>query len=40
VFTSALPWLAGQIGTPSVPKVPLPGQGGGPAGAPLQAATH
>jgi S-formylglutathione hydrolase FrmB len=40
VFTSALPWLAGQIGTPGVPKVPLPGQGGGAAGAPLQAATH
>ncbi len=29
VFTSALPWLAGQIGTPGVPKIPLPG-GGGP----------
>jgi S-formylglutathione hydrolase FrmB len=40
VFTSALPWLAGQIGTPGVPKIPLPGQGGGSAGAPLQAATH
>jgi S-formylglutathione hydrolase FrmB len=40
VFTSALPWLAGQIGTPGVPKIALPGQGGGPSGAPLQAATH
>ena len=40
VFTTALPWLAGQIGTPGVPKIPLPGAGGGPAGAPLQAATH
>ena len=27
VFTSALPWLAGQIGTPGVPKIPLPGGG-------------
>jgi S-formylglutathione hydrolase FrmB len=40
VFTASLPWLAGEIGTPDVPKIPLPGQGGGPAGAPLQAATH
>jgi S-formylglutathione hydrolase FrmB len=42
VFTSSLPWLAGQIGTPGVPKIPLPGGGAGPgpAGAPLQAATH
>ena len=42
VFTSSLPWLAGQIGTPGVPKIPLPGggAGSGPAGAPLQAATH
>jgi S-formylglutathione hydrolase FrmB len=40
VFTAALPWLAGQIGTPGVPKIPLPGAGHGPAGAPLQAATH
>jgi S-formylglutathione hydrolase FrmB len=42
VFTSSLPWLAGQIGTPGVPKIPLPDGGAGPrpAGAPLQAATH
>jgi hypothetical protein len=40
VFTASLPWLAGQIGTPGVPKIPLPGQDGGPAGTPLQAATH
>ena len=42
VFTSSLPWLAGQIGTPGVPRIPLPGGGAapGPAGAPLQAATH
>ena len=42
VFASSLPWLAGQLGTPGVPKIPLPGGGGGPgpAGAPLQAATH
>ena len=34
VFTSSLPWLAGQIGTPGVPKIPLPGGGAapGPAG--------
>jgi S-formylglutathione hydrolase FrmB len=25
VFTSSLPWLAGQIGTPGVARVPLPG---------------
>jgi S-formylglutathione hydrolase FrmB len=31
VFTSSLPWLAGQIGTPGVPTVPLPGAGGGPS---------
>jgi S-formylglutathione hydrolase FrmB len=41
VFTASLPWLAGQIGTPGVQKIPLPGGGTtGPAGAPLQAATH
>jgi S-formylglutathione hydrolase FrmB len=41
VFISSLPWLAGQIGTPGVQKIPLPGGGApGPAGAPLQAATH
>jgi S-formylglutathione hydrolase FrmB len=41
VFTSSLPWLAGQIGTPGVQKIPLPGGGAAsPAGAPLQAATH
>ncbi len=25
VFTASLPWLAGQIGTPGVPRIPLPG---------------
>jgi S-formylglutathione hydrolase FrmB len=41
VFAASLPWLAGQIGTPGVPKIPLPGGAApGPAGAPLQAATH
>ncbi len=25
VFTASLPWLAGQIGTPEVPRIPLPG---------------
>jgi S-formylglutathione hydrolase FrmB len=24
VFASSLPWLAGQLGTPSVPRIPLP----------------
>ncbi|RDH78919.1 esterase family protein [Mycolicibacterium moriokaense] len=24
VFTASLPWLAGQVGTPGVPKIPLP----------------
>ncbi|HYZ67369.1 MAG TPA: alpha/beta hydrolase-fold protein, partial [Mycobacterium sp.] len=38
VFTSSLPWLAGQIGTPGVPKIPLPGGGGAPLPAPLPAA--
>ena len=42
VFTSALPWLAGQIGTPGVPRIPCPAAGAppGPSAAPLQAATH
>lgn len=26
VFTAALPWLAGQLGTPGVPRIPLPNQ--------------
>ena len=25
VFTASLPWLAGQIGTPGVPRIPFPG---------------
>ncbi|RFZ65385.1 putative esterase [Mycobacterium marinum] len=25
VFARALPWLAGQVGTPGVPRIPLPG---------------
>jgi S-formylglutathione hydrolase FrmB len=40
VFTAALPWLAGQIGTPDVPRIPLPGSAAGPTGAPLHAPTH
>jgi len=32
VFTAALPWLAGQIGTPGVQAVPLPGPPARPAG--------
>ncbi len=27
-FAAALPWLAGQIGTPDVPQTPLPSQAG------------
>ena len=26
-FASALPWLAGRLGTPEVPRIPLPGAG-------------
>jgi hypothetical protein len=33
VFKDSLPWLAGQIGTPGVPKIPLPGAGGAPPAA-------
>jgi S-formylglutathione hydrolase FrmB len=42
VFASSLPWLAGQLGTPDVPKIPLPGAGpaAGPSAAALPAATH
>ena len=29
-FAAALPWLAGQIGTPDVPPTPLPAQAGSP----------
>jgi S-formylglutathione hydrolase FrmB len=28
VFGSSLPWLAGQLGTPGVPRIPLPQHGG------------
>jgi hypothetical protein len=31
VLDSALPWLAGQIGTPEVPVIPLPGSPRGTA---------
>jgi len=31
-FAAALPWLAGQLGTPGVPRIPLPGTS--PAGTP------
>jgi S-formylglutathione hydrolase FrmB len=34
-FESSLPWLAGQIGTPGVPQIPLPGSAPGPTGDPL-----
>ena len=27
MFASSLPWLAGKLGTPGVPRVPLPGEG-------------
>jgi S-formylglutathione hydrolase FrmB len=40
VFKASLPWLAGQVGTPGVPKIPLPGGGAGPSAGPLPAATH
>jgi S-formylglutathione hydrolase FrmB len=40
VFASALQWLAGQIGTPGVPKIPLPGTRAPPSAEPLPAATH
>jgi S-formylglutathione hydrolase FrmB len=33
-FASALPWLAGQIGTPGVPRIPLPSTSSQPAQAP------
>ncbi|MCW2649815.1 MAG: hypothetical protein JWR32_791 [Mycobacterium sp.] len=33
-FRSSLPWLAGQIGTPGVPRISLPGQPPAPAGGP------
>ncbi|MGH3636002.1 alpha/beta hydrolase [Mycobacterium sp.] len=32
VFTAALPWLAGQLGTPGVPRIPLPAPHLQPAG--------
>ncbi|ORV74801.1 hypothetical protein AWC07_24660 [Mycobacterium gastri] len=31
VFVRALPWLAGQLGTPEAPPIPLPGTGGAAA---------
>jgi S-formylglutathione hydrolase FrmB len=31
VFATALPWLAGQLGTPDVPRTPLPGTPSAPA---------
>jgi S-formylglutathione hydrolase FrmB len=33
VFAAALPWLAGQLGTPSVPRIPLPAPSPPPAAA-------
>jgi S-formylglutathione hydrolase FrmB len=33
-FASALPWMAGQLGTPGVPPVPLPGPSGPPPSPP------
>ncbi|MDA3637869.1 alpha/beta hydrolase [Mycobacterium xenopi] len=33
-FTTALPWLAGQVGTPGVPRIPLPSASSPPAPAP------
>jgi hypothetical protein len=37
VFASSLPWLAGQIGTPGVPRIPLPDNGGHAQAAPRSA---
>lgn len=31
VFSTALPWLAGRLGTPDVPRTPLPGNESAPA---------
>jgi S-formylglutathione hydrolase FrmB len=31
VFASSLPWLAGQLGTPGVPRIPLPGTANPPS---------
>jgi S-formylglutathione hydrolase FrmB len=31
VFATTLPWLAGQLGTPDVPRIPLPGTPSAPA---------
>lgn len=31
VFATALPWLAGRLGTPEVPRIPLPGNSTPPA---------
>lgn len=31
VFATALPWLAGRLGTPGVPRIPLPGTASSPA---------
>jgi S-formylglutathione hydrolase FrmB len=40
VFVSALPWLVGQVGTPGVPKIPLPGAAVAPSAVPLQTTVH
>jgi S-formylglutathione hydrolase FrmB len=40
VLAASLPWLAGQLGTPGVPKIPLPVGGGGRPTAPVPAATR
>jgi S-formylglutathione hydrolase FrmB len=37
-FATSLPWLAGQIGTPGVPRIPL--LGSGPQPAPAAMASH
>ncbi|TDK95861.1 esterase family protein [Mycobacterium paragordonae] len=34
VFATALPWLAGRLGTPGVPRIPLPGTAAPPAPTP------
>jgi hypothetical protein len=34
VFAAALPWLAGQLGTPGVPRTPLPAASAAAVGTP------
>ncbi|SPM30772.1 alpha/beta hydrolase [Mycobacterium terramassiliense] len=41
VFSTALPWLAGRLGTPDVPRIPLPGTESAPSHQPhTEAVAH